>query len=184
MVKLLALPDKPSNIAALDSEAPLLMLMVCDAVAKGGDVLPIAQAMGVRKRTLLRWIESDVDRAEQYKYAEQEWADELAKEVIEIADAVDPEAGAAAVPAAKLQCDVRLKLAAKLRPEKYGDSMTLVVNHRIDLLGAISEGLARAKPVLDGRIAEVEDVDAADMAGARTGVASGDLRESLSESRA
>lgn len=76
-------------------------------------------------RTILQWLEHNVEFAQQYARAKQEQADMLVEQMLEIADDNSRDAedfvGANHVNRARLQIDTRKWIAAHLKPKKYGE---------------------------------------------------------------
>ena len=73
--------------------------------------------------TVYKWLAEGGAFSERYARAREQQADLYADEIIEIADACEPEA--AAVAKAKARIDARKWLAARLAPKKYGDRVNL-----------------------------------------------------------
>jgi hypothetical protein len=66
-------------------------------------------------------MRSEPDFARRYAQAHEDRSDTMADDIIEIADAVEGSDSVAAVAAAKLRIETRKWIAAKLKPQKYGE---------------------------------------------------------------
>ena len=95
------------------------------------------------------WLTRDADFFDRYTRARMVGLDDMADELLEIADGAGSEDGPAArasadVQRAKLRIDTRRWLLAKLAPQRYGDRVQhehvgdVVVTTRIHLGGAAS----------------------------------------------
>lgn len=95
---------------------------ICDLVARGLSLRTICVKSDMPSTsTVCKWLTEHSEFSEQYARAREEQADVYADEIVEIADAVEPDS--AAVSKAKLQIDARKWKAAKLAPKKYGDKV-------------------------------------------------------------
>ena len=95
---------------------------ICDLVARGLSLRTICVKSDMPSMsTVCKWLKENPEFSEQYARAREEQADIFADEIIEIADAVEPDS--AAVAKAKLQIDARKWRAAKMSPKKYGDKV-------------------------------------------------------------
>ena len=93
---------------------------ICEMLAAGQSMAQICRSKAMpAQSTVYRWIAESAEFSERYARAREIQADMLADEIIEIADACEPEA--AAVAKAKARIDARKWLAARLAPKKYGD---------------------------------------------------------------
>lgn len=79
---------------------------------------------------LMRHIRATPGLLAEYRSALQTWVEALAHETVEIADGVEGTEEAAKVAAAKLRCDTRFRIAAKLFREEFGEDVkpALTVN--------------------------------------------------------
>lgn len=98
---------------------------ICEMLAAGQSMAQICRSKSMpAQSTVYRWLAESAEFSERYARAIQ--ADMLADEIIEIADACEPEA--AAVAKAKARIDARKWLVARLAPKKYGDRVDLSAN--------------------------------------------------------
>ena len=76
----------------------------------------------------MEWLDADPLFVDKYARAKQEQADYLAEELVDLADESASIVGDghdnARIQAARLRVDTRKWVASKLKPKKYGDSMT------------------------------------------------------------
>lgn len=108
-----------------------------ESVAGGMSLAATAKSLGVKRQSLYAAIVR-VGALEAYADAQQQAADALAEEIIDIAD-TETDANRA-----RVRVDSRKWLASKFLPRKYGEKLDLTVNQQIDLKGAIESGRARA----------------------------------------
>lgn len=95
---------------------------ICDLIARGLSLRAICISDDMpAMSTVCKWLSEEQGFSEQYARAREEQADIFADEIIEIADAVEPDS--AAVAKAKLQIEARKWRAAKMSPKKYGDKV-------------------------------------------------------------
>ena len=122
---------------------------ICDRLATGESLRSICRDEKMPSRqTIVAWLSRDPSFFERYSRARLTGIDEIADQLIEIADAADGgDKGSAArasaqVQHAKLRIDTRKWLLSKLAPQRYGDRMQhehtgdVVVTTRIQLSGA------------------------------------------------
>lgn len=141
---------------AVGEDAETLSVIV-QRVADGESLKAICKSRLWPYSLVAKWLAEDVGRKSQYDAALALWGDSLAQEAVAIADTVqvgvirktDSDGGVTETQEdmlghRKLQVDTRLKLAAKLDRERYGDR---VVNappsNPQDLIDAALEGMAR-----------------------------------------
>lgn len=93
--------------------------MVCEMVVEGQTVRQIADHFGVSPGTVLYWIESKPEYAEQYARARASAADMFENDIIEAAQAVTPETAAAD----RVKIDALKWVAARRAPKRYGDKL-------------------------------------------------------------
>tara|TARA_Y100000310_G_scaffold315129_1_gene365354 strand:- start:635 stop:1111 length:477 start_codon:yes stop_codon:yes gene_type:complete len=96
------------------------------------------------KTTVINWLNADRDFLVRYARAREAQADAIFDECLDIADdstgdvSVDDKGklvfNGEVVQRARLRVDTRLKLAGKLRPEKYGDRLDLQVSGALDVI--------------------------------------------------
>jgi hypothetical protein len=134
---------RPSNY----SEA--VVATICDRLATGESLRSVCRDETMPGRqAVVAWLSRDPSFFERYSRARLAGLDEIADQLIEIADAADGgDEGSAArasaqVQHAKLRIDTRKWLLSKLAPQRYGDRMQhehtgdVVVTTRIQLSGA------------------------------------------------
>ena len=94
---------------------------ICTRIAEGESLRSIAADYLVVATALLKWINKEPERREQYDQARLDRAHRYVDEIIELADAAtnDP----INAPARRLQVDTRKWVAAKLYPRVYGDRL-------------------------------------------------------------
>lgn len=100
---------------------------ICEMLAAGQSMAQICRRKDMpAESTVYKWLAEGGAFSERYARAREQQADLYADEIIEIADACEPEA--AAVAKAKARIDARKWLAARLAPKKYGDRVGLSAN--------------------------------------------------------
>lgn len=92
----------------------------------GETLREIAKSRQVPYGKLAEWIIADTTRSERYARASRIWVDALARETVGIAD--NAEATKVGISHAKLQTDVRMRIASKLDRGTYGDNAAVNVN--------------------------------------------------------
>ena len=92
---------------------------VCEMVVEGQTVRQIADYFSVSPGTVLYWIESKPEYAEQYARARASAADMFENDIIEAAQAVTPETAAAD----RVKIDALKWVAARRAPKRYGDKL-------------------------------------------------------------
>lgn len=81
--------------------------------------------------------------AQEYMSAQAAVAEDLAEEIIEIADTEED------AQKARNRIDARRWYAGKIKPHKFGDRIDIQVTQVVDLKSAIDEAINRARPVRD-----------------------------------
>ena len=100
---------------------------ICEMLAAGQSMAQICRRKDMpAESTVYKWLAEGGAFSERYARAREQQADLYADEIIEMADACEPEA--AAVAKAKARIDARKWLAARLAPKKYGDRVGLSAN--------------------------------------------------------
>jgi hypothetical protein len=110
---------------------------VCALIVETGKTKAAADALGVSKTTMMRWLWREENRPK-YEEAQRQLAEQLADETIDIADQCDP----AEHSKAKLQISSRQWMASKLDKERYGDQTGPLVN--VDM-GNLHLGILRSQ---------------------------------------
>jgi hypothetical protein len=100
---------------------PQVFGVVLSEIAAGESARNCLASVGVNPRVFWGYLSADEEAAKQYARARARGLDRIAEEIQDIADMVEPEAGATGK--AKLQIDSRKWLLSKLAPKKYGDKM-------------------------------------------------------------
>lgn len=90
---------------------------ICELVVEGQTVRQIAAHFGVSPGTVLYWIESKPEYAEQYARARSSAADMFENDIIEAVQSVTPETAAAD----RVKIDALKWVAARRAPKRYGD---------------------------------------------------------------
>ena len=116
----------------------------------------IAKTQGLpHYNTIYEWIDNRPEFATAYARAKEQSADNLAAEIIVLADAPIPAGmrgpeASAWVQRQRMRVDARKWIAAKLKPKVYGDRVDLTVrDERISILGALEAARARVIDVED-----------------------------------
>lgn len=124
-------------------------------IAEGETPKAICKAQDLPYAALMRHVRGTPTLLGEYKAALQAWVEALAHETVEIADATEGTEEAAQVAAAKLRCDTRFRIAAKLFREEFGEDVkpALTLNLSVgDVVREIRELEARlgigARPAL------------------------------------
>jgi len=96
---------------------------ILDQIAAGKPLAEVCRQPNMpTPSAVLHWLERADDATRQaYARAREASADQLADEIVSIADEVKDCADVAAVAAARLRVDARKWVAAKLKPQSYGD---------------------------------------------------------------
>jgi hypothetical protein len=131
-----------------------LFVRVCDRVADGEVLKAACITEGTTGSTFLRWADQNPEAADQYARAMQRRAEDLAAELLVIADDgtndtyVDDEGNARTdhdvIARSRLRVDTRKWLLSKLLPKRYGDK--LAVGGAEDLPPIRSEGSMTVEP--------------------------------------
>lgn len=100
---------------------------VLESVSTGVSVRKSCEAAGVKVTTLLTWITKDQSLREQYARARELQADALADEILDISD--EAASSSEAVQRNKLRVDTRKWSAARLRPQVWGEKVSMDHKH-------------------------------------------------------
>lgn len=124
-----------------------LVIMVCMELAKGRALSEICREPGMpSKEALSQWRKADERLDGLVRSAREDGVDKLAYDALLIADGALPTALTVQdVQRDRLRTDVRLKVAAKLDPTRWGDTQQLrLADHKGDAIdgGAIAEVMA------------------------------------------
>ncbi len=93
---------------------------------------------GVTPQDFYRYLHENPSQMEAYMLAQGAMAEDLAEEIVEIADnSSDPQK-------ARNQIDARKWFASKIKPSKFGDRLELTLNQVVDLKSALNDALLRA----------------------------------------
>ena len=102
----------------LDREDPVTRTVLVQRAAEGERLKAICKSRGWPYAVVAQWLVADEDLAREVEAARRIWADDLATETVEIADA-----GGENVPNAKHRTDVRFRLAGFLDRGKWGEQV-------------------------------------------------------------
>jgi hypothetical protein len=102
-------------------------------VAEGETPKKICEAMGLPYSATMRHVKSTAALYGEYRSALETWVESLAHETVTIADGVEGTEEASAVAAAKLRCDTRFRLAARLYREMFGEDVKPNVSVTLNL---------------------------------------------------
>jgi hypothetical protein len=102
-------------------------------VAEGETPKAVCEAMGLPYSATLRHVKSTAALYAEYRSALETWVESLAHETVTIADDVEGAEEASKVAAAKLRCDTRFRLAAKLYREMFGEDVKPNVSVTLNL---------------------------------------------------
>lgn len=110
----------------------------CDDIIEINSLRSIARRLGVSPSAVLKWIDADPVRKHLYALARAEQAEALASDLIEIADGPvgrdeDGRTDSGAVQEKRVRIDTRKWIAAKLKPQVYGDKIDLSGHLKVDL---------------------------------------------------
>lgn len=117
---------------------PEIAELICERIADGQSIREIGRADDMpAASTIFRWLSAHESFQEQYARAKQAQAENLAEEILDIADDAsndwmrrnaDEDAGwvenGEAIQRSRLRVDSRKWLLSKLLPKKYGDKVT------------------------------------------------------------
>lgn len=115
------------------------IVAVINAVASG-ELVSDHLRTGQRRMAFYTALERDPQLQELYTVARASRAEELADEVVRVAD--DPELEPAR---ARNMVDARRWLASKLRPQVYGDRLDVNVQQSVDISVALKEARSRVR---------------------------------------
>jgi hypothetical protein len=124
-----------SKLVALEQwkSAPSEQLAFMQRVAEGETPKAVCEAMGLPYSATMRHMKSTPALHAEYRSALETWVEALAHETVTIADGVSGAEEASAVAAAKLQCDTRFRLAARLYREMFGEDVKPNVSVTLNL---------------------------------------------------
>lgn len=132
----IALKDRRGRIERWEEEregaADEIFVRVCD----GETLKAVCKSRGWPYSMVAKWVAETPEVFRAYEQALRFHADALAQETTGIADAADP----TEVGKAKLQTEVRMKLASRLDRARYGDKVEVsgAVKHTHSLIGILS----------------------------------------------
>lgn len=114
---------------------------LCAWVAQGRSLRSWCRQNDREPMTVYRWLREHKDFFARYSRAHEDRADSLADEIVEIAD--ESQFGTLEqIQAARLRIDARKWIAAKLRPQKWGEAQAVEQKSGI----TFNIGIARALP--------------------------------------
>jgi hypothetical protein len=100
---------------------------LCQWIREGKGLVSWCKKTGRAPDAVYRWLRSVPSFREAYERAQEDRGDTLADQLLELVDALPPDATMEQVQIAKLRLDARKWIASKLRPGKWGDKQ--VVEH-------------------------------------------------------
>lgn len=131
-------------------------------VAEGETLKEVCRSRGWPYGLVAQWVAETAGLREAYDAASELWVDALAREAVGIADG----ACAETVSSAKLQVDVRLRLAAKLDRKRYGERTEVAHTGVMPVLNiVIAAGVVvpmvtvAEVPVLEGEVVAANDAE-------------------------
>lgn len=141
---------RPSTYTDEEAEA------LCHWIAEGKSLRSWCRETGRQAFTVYSWMRQRPDFAQRYARAHEDRSDSLADEIIEIADDVAGTDSIAAVQAAKLRVDTRKWVAAKLRPQKWGEKQVVEQSGTV----TFQLGIAPRQRPVDAEAIEIKDLEA------------------------
>ena len=130
---------------------PGLLDVLFQRVAEGETFREVCDSWKLPYGLMANWIGESDERRKQYDAALAFWADSEAQKALRIADDCDPEE----VAKARLQVDVRLKLASRLDKSRYGNATEM---QPLGLGGGISIVIAGVQSPYE-KVGEVIDAE-------------------------
>jgi hypothetical protein len=122
---------RPSEFTEEEADA------ICAWIASGASLRSYCAKHGRSMETVYRWMRQHAHFQARYSQAHEDRADTLTDEAIAIADAAAQAPSLESVAAAKLRVETRKWMAAKLRPQKWGEKQVIqhqgAVNIRIGI---------------------------------------------------
>jgi hypothetical protein len=100
---------------------------LCEWIREGKGMTSWCRKTGRAPDAVYRWLRSVPAFREAYTAAQEDRADTLADQLMEVVDGLPPDATMEQVQIAKLRLEARKWIAAKLRPSRWGDRQ--VVEH-------------------------------------------------------
>ena len=94
---------------------------LCQWISNGKSLNSWCRQTGRSAFIVYSWMRSEPTFARRYAQAHEDRTDTMADEIIDIADQTEGTDSIAAVQAAKLRIETRKWIAAKLKPQRYGD---------------------------------------------------------------
>lgn len=126
---------RPSEYTAEQADS------ICTWVAEGRSLRSWCRQNDRSMHTVYKWLREQKDFMQRYARAHEDRADSLADEIVEIAD--ESQFGTLEqIQAARLRMDARKWVAAKLRPQKWGEAQAVEQKSGI----TFNIGIARALP--------------------------------------
>lgn len=126
---------------------------VMSDVLEGGSPRELARKYGVTYADLWRWITEDEERYQEYQKALVGTADDLAHEMLKIADEADEDE--VNVAGKKLRVETRMKLASKWDRHRYGENMEMKVTGSVSLISLLA---SLPSEVIEGEATEVKEL--------------------------
>jgi hypothetical protein len=128
-------------------------------ITEGKSLRSWTRQTGISVMTVYRWAAQEATFREQYARAHEHRSDTLADEILDIADETAGTDSIAAVKAAQLRIETRKWIAAKLKPQKWGDKQI------VEQTGSVTFSLgipSRTPPpvTIEGSAFEIKDLPA------------------------
>jgi hypothetical protein len=117
---------------------PELGEALCELVSNGCGLKSAAEKVGIPRRSARAWEASVPEFAAALGAARREYLEDLAEELVALADAVENCTDTARVQAQRLRIDTRRWVLRKLRPERYGDHLQLTGAGNDPLIPAVA----------------------------------------------
>lgn len=102
---------------------------ILEKIRNGNSLREICAAQGLPLSKVYEWLNGEEYR-DKYAAAQEDRADKMFDDILEIADSVKPDKNA--VAAARLQIDTRKWVMGRMCPKKYGDKVNLDVSGKVE----------------------------------------------------
>ena len=122
--------------------SPEIAAEICTRLAAGETLRQICRDHHMpAASSVVEWQERNAEFAERYARARREGLDAIADETMEIADSLDEDPNSR-----RVRVDARKWLLSKLRPDKYGDRVTLAGDDKAPLQASVTLRLVDGPP--------------------------------------
>jgi hypothetical protein len=136
-----------------------LLENVATRLSEGESLKFIASSLALSYWVLWKWIDDDGERRRYCESAQKASAEDLAWEVLSIADGSTPDS----VNVDKLRVDARKWMVPKLHQEKYGERAKVEVSGSVSLISLLSS-LGKEREIEGEVVESVEHEEHADLA--------------------